>query len=123
VNAEAARAAVAEYFKAWSSHDHATLAAAVHYPHVRIDGAGALELWASTKEFLAGSEPARQRTWFETRLDHTEVVQVGSEAVNLAVRYSRRDREARVLSQADAIVLVVRRGDGWKVQAVSTMGV
>ena len=45
------------------------------------------------------------------------------EAVNLAVRYSRRDREARVLSQADAIVLVVRRGDGWKVQAVSTMGV
>ncbi len=123
VNAEAARAAVADYFRAWSSRDHATLAAAIHYPHVRIDGTGALELWPSAKEFLAGSEPARQRTWFETRLDHAEVVQVSAEGVNVVVRYSRRDREARVLSEADAVVLVVRRGDVWKVQAVSTMGV
>jgi hypothetical protein len=121
-SAAAARAAVVEYFKAWNARDHAALAAAIHYPHVRIDGSGTLELWRSTTEFLAGSEPARQRTWFETRLDHVEAVQVSADGVNLAVRFSRRDREARILAQADAIVLVVRRGDSWKVQAVSTMG-
>jgi hypothetical protein len=121
-NARTVRAAVSEYFKAWNTHNHQTLAAALHYPHVRVDGAGAVEVWRSADEFLLGSEPARQRTWFETRLDQADVVQVSANGVNVAVRYSRRDREGRILSQADAVLLVVGRSNVWKIQAVSTMG-
>jgi hypothetical protein len=121
-NAESARAAVAAYFKVWNSHDHEALAAAIHYPHVRVDDRGDVEVWPSASEFLSGSEPARQRTWFETRLDDLQVIQVSADGTNVAIRSSRRDRDGRVLSDAEAVVLVVRRDNVWRVQAVSTMG-
>jgi hypothetical protein len=121
-NAAAARAAVDAYFKAWNGHDPQELAGALHFPHVRIDGHGTVEVWMSPDEFLAGPEPGRQRTWFETRLDRAEVVQVSANGVNIAATCSRRDRAGSVLSSSDAMLLVVRRADVWKIQAVSTMG-
>jgi hypothetical protein len=121
-NAAAARDAIAAYAKNWNSKDPEALAAAVHYPYVRIDGEGDVEVWRTPADFLSGSEPGRQRTWFDTRLDAVEVLQVSANGVNLSVRSSRRDREGRELSSADAVVLVVRRGESWRVQAVSTMG-
>jgi hypothetical protein len=121
-NARLARSALGEYFTSWNTHDPASFAGVLHYPHVRIDGEGAVEVWASIAECVVGSEPARLRTWFETRLDEAEVVQVSASGVNVAVKYSRRDREGRILTQTDAVLLVVKRGELWRVQAVSTMG-
>ncbi len=121
-NSTAARGAVDAYFRAWTSQDPHALGATLHFPFVRIDSGGAVEIWPSAVEFLAGSEPGRQRTWYETRLDQAEVVQVSANGVNIAVTYSRRDRSGQVLSRYEAIALAVRRVDAWKIQAVSTMG-
>jgi hypothetical protein len=120
-SAVAARSAVTEYFRAWNGHDPKALAASLHYPHVRI-GDGVVSVWASAAEFLAGPEPARQRTWFETHVDALDVVQAAANGANVAITYSRRGREGQTFSAYEALVLVVRRADGWKVQAVSTMG-
>ena len=120
-NATAARTAVDAYFRAWNSHDPKQLGAALHYPFVRI-GDGALEVYGSLAELMAGPEPGRQRTWFDTRLERAEAVQVSASGVNVAITYSRRDRAGQVLSKYEAVVLVVRRNDAWNVQAVSTMG-
>ena len=120
-NAAAARSAADAYFKAWNAHDPQALASTLHYPHVRI-GDGVVDVWSSPDEFLAGPEPGRQRTWHETRLDHANIVQVSANGVNVTVTYSRRNRSGQVLSQYDAVILVVRRNELWKVQAVSTMG-
>jgi hypothetical protein len=120
-NETAARRALDHYFTAWNSHDPDALAAALHYPHVRIAGGG-VEVWNASADFHAGSEPGRQRTWFDTRLDRADVAQVSASGVNIAGVYSRRDREGQVVSRYEAVFLVVRRPDGWKVQAVSTMG-
>jgi hypothetical protein len=121
-NTAAARTAVSAYFAAWNSHDHKALAEVIHYPHVRVDGRGDVEVWRSASEFLAGSEPARQRTWFETRLDAAQVIQVSADGVNVAFRFSRRDRTGSILSASEAMALIVRRDTVWRVQALSTMG-
>ena len=120
-NGAAARETVDAYFRAWNSHNPKALGAAMHFPYVRI-GDGAVEVWNSAAEFLAGPEPGRQRTWFETRLERAEAVQASANGVNVAVTYSRRDRAGQLLSTYEAVVLVVRRGDAWRVQAVSTLG-
>lgn len=120
-NGAAARETVDAYFRAWNSHDPKALGAAMHFPYVRI-GDGAVEVWNSAAEFLAGPEPGRQRTWFETRLERAEAVQASANGVNVAVTYSRRDRAGQLLSTYEAVFLVVRRGDAWRVQAVSTLG-
>jgi hypothetical protein len=97
------------------------VATSLHYPFVRM-GDDALEVWNSAAEFTAGSEAGRQRTWYQTRLDQAEVAQVSANGVNVAITYSRLGRDGQVFSQYEAVVLVVRRDNAWKVQAVSTMG-
>jgi hypothetical protein len=121
-NSTAARETVVAYFRAWNSHDPKALGAAMHFPYVRI-GDGAVEVWPTVAEFLAGPEPGRQRTWFETRLDHVEVAQTSADGVNLAVMYSRRDRTGQAFSSYEAVFLVVRRDNTWRVQAMSTLGI
>ncbi len=125
VLAESARAALTAthaYVAAWNGHDTSALAGAQHYPFVRI-GDGAVEVWKGVDDFLAGSEPGRQRTWPETRLDRAEAVQASTNGVNVAITYSRRDRAGVAMSSYEAMLLVVRRDGIWKVQAISTMGV
>jgi hypothetical protein len=119
-NSTAALETVRAYFKAWNAHDPNALGSAMHFPFVRIGDA--VEVWNTPAEFLAGSEPGRQRTWYETRLEQAEVAQASANGVNVAVTYSRRGRDGQLFSKYEAIVLVVRRDATWKVQAVSTMG-
>jgi hypothetical protein len=121
-NGAEARVTVDNYFRALNGHDPKALGAAMHFPYVRI-GDGNVEVWTSIAEFLAGSEPGRQRTWFETRIDAADVAQVSANGVNVAVTYSRRDRAGQAMSKYEAVFLVVRRDDVWKVQAMSTMGI
>ena len=117
----AARKAVEAYFAALNRHDVKALSSALHYPYVRIAD-GAVELSRTESELLAGSDPGRLRTWFETRLDRIEIVQATANGVNIAVEYSRRDRSGRVMSSYEAVLLAVRREEIWKIQALSTMG-
>lgn len=112
---------VTAFFKAWNSHDPKAVAATLHYPHVRI-GDGRVEIWQSADEFLAGPEPGRQRTWYQTRLDRSTVVQVAASGVNVTVSFSRLGRDGRVLSTDEGVFLVVMRDGTWKLQARSTMG-
>jgi hypothetical protein len=119
-NGAAARKALDAYFAAVNRHDLAALAAAVHYPHVRIADR-AVEISRTAAAFHESSEPGRLRTWYETRIDRSEVVQTSANGVNIALTYSRRDRSGRIMSSYDAMLLVVRREDGWKVQAISTI--
>ena len=119
-NGASARKSLEAYFAALNRHDLPALTAAVHYPYVRIAD-GAVEISRTAAQFGTGSEPGRLRTWFETRIERIEVVQTSANGVNIAVTYSRRDRGSRIMSTYDAVILVVRRDDGWKVQAISTI--
>lgn len=120
-NSTAALDAVTAFMQAWNSHDPKLLATTLHYPHVRM-GDGLLEISASADEFLAGPEPGRQRTWYQTKLDQATVVQVAANGVNVTVYFSRLGRNGRVLSADEGVFLVVLRDGAWKVQARSVIG-
>jgi hypothetical protein len=121
LNTEAAREAVQAYFRAWNSHDPKALASAVHVPYVRI-GDGRVDISNSADEFMTSMDAARQRTWFATRLEAHEVVQVGANGVNVTVTYSRQDRSGQAMSRYEALLLAVRRDGAWRIQAVSSLG-
>lgn len=120
-NAAAGREAVTAFVAAWNAHDPARVAAAIHYPHVRIAD-GQVEVWKTADAFLAGTEPGRQRTWFQTRVDEMTVAQTTSNGVNLTVKISRLGRDGAVLSTDEGVFLVALRDGTWKVQARSMMG-
>ena len=83
---------------------------------------GLVEVWDSRDRFLAGADPGRQRTWFQTRVDEVKVVQTTSNGVNLTVKISRLGRDGRTLSSDEGVFLVVLRDGTWKVQARSMIG-
>ena len=120
-NGAAAAKAVGAFFDAWNSHDHQALAAALHFPHVRIAD-GRVEIWRTAGELLAGPEPGRQRTWYQTRVDSSRVVQATATGVNIIVSFSRLDRRGAVLSKDEGLFLAVVRDGVWKIQARSTFG-
>jgi hypothetical protein len=120
-NSSAGRAAVTEFFRAWNSHDADQVASALHYPQVRIAD-DHVDVWHTKAEFLAGAEPGRQRTWYQTHVDEMKVVQTTSNGVNLTVKLSRLGRDGKVLSTDEGVFLVVLRDGVWKVQARSLMG-
>jgi hypothetical protein len=120
-NTAAASKAVEAFFAAWNAHDHDRLAATLHYPHVRVAD-GTVEIWRTAAEYLAGPEPGRQRTWFRTRVDDAQVVQVTATGANVTVRFSRLGRDGSVLSSDLGVFLAVLRDGTWKIQARSTMG-
>lgn len=120
-NGAAAVEAVNTFMQAWNGHDPAKLADTLHYPHVRVAD-GMVEVWATSAAYLAGPEPGRQRTWFNTRLDAARVVQATANGVNVIVSISKMGRDGKALSSDEGLVLVTLRDKAWKVQARSTMG-
>jgi hypothetical protein len=120
-NSSAGRAAITEFFRAWNAHDPDQMATAIHYPQVRIAD-GRVDVWHTKAEFLAGAEPGRQRTWYQTRVDDMKVVQTTANGVNLTVKLSRLGRDDKVLSTDEGVFPVVLRDGAWKVQARSLMG-
>lgn len=120
-NAAAARAALDTFVQAWNSHDVASLARAVHYPHVRIADRQ-VELWNDAAEFIAGTEAGRQRTWFQMRLDQARAAQTTANGVNLVLAFSRLGRDGSVMSKDEGLFLVTLRDGAWKIQARSTFG-
>ncbi len=116
-----AREAVAAFMEAWNSNDAESLAAALHFPHVRIAD-NRLDYWESAEDYLSGTEIGRQRTWAETRIERSDVVQASSSAANVTLLYSRLSTQGEVLAQYEALFFVVRRNGEWKIQARSSMG-
>lgn len=121
-NSAAGLAALAAYLQALNSHDPKALAGALHYPHVRV-GDGGVEVSKTADEFLAGPEPGRQRTWYQTRLDQSKVVQVSANGVSMTVTISRLGRDGHVLSKDEGVFLAILRDGAWKIQARSMFGV
>ncbi len=103
----------------FNSLDPGSWADTLHYPQVRLSASG-LDLWKSREDFLAGTEPGRQRAWFRTKLENAEPIQAGASGVNVTVRYSRLNSQGEKLSAYDAVYLVTNRNDRWAVQARSS---
>jgi len=120
-NRTAATTALTEFMKAWNSHDVKAVTATIHYPHVRLAD-NILEVWPTADAFATGTELPRQRTWFQTRIDQSRVVQVGPNGVNIIASISRLDRSGRLMSADEGLFLVTLRDGVWKVQARSMMG-
>jgi hypothetical protein len=118
---QAARAAIEAYTAAFNGHDAERLADAVHFPHVR-HGDDQLEWWPDRAAYLAGPEPGRSRTWAETSIRALEPLQWSNSGANVAVTIARHATDGTILGEYEGVYLVTRRGEDWKVQAISTLG-
>ena len=121
-NERAAIAKVEEYMTAFNARDPEAWAATLHYPHVRLAGGDIVvtetaERMAESLDFDAFAE---RFNWHHSGWDSIRAVQIGAEAANVALTFSRYDDQNRVTSTFDTLYLVTLEDGRWGIRARSS---
>ena len=120
--ADAAVAAVKAYMKAFNDRDDEAWADALNYPHLRLAG-GAVKTWPTRQAYVDEFDFdafAKRYGWNRSEWESVEAVQVAADAVNVALRATRRDAAGKALSTFDTYYLVTRENGHWGVRARSS---
>lgn len=120
--AAAAIALVEEYLRAFNARDEEAWTATFHYPHIRIAG-DRVDEWPTAEAYEEQFDFDRfseQFNWHHSTWDSIEPVQVGRNAVNLALVFSRWDEEGRKLATFETYYLVTLEEGRWGVRARSS---
>ncbi|HEX2463851.1 MAG TPA: hypothetical protein VHR17_04435 [Thermoanaerobaculia bacterium] len=122
VAADAAVAAVKAYMNSFNSRDDEAWADTLNYPHLRMAG-GAVKSWPTRQAYVDEFDFdafAKRFGWSRSEWESIEAVQVAADAVNVALRATRRDAQGKALSTFDTYYLVTRENGHWGVRARSS---
>ncbi len=122
---EAQDAAVMEaldaFLAGFNSRDPETFAAALHFPHVILDGSRIIQFEA--KEDYVARDSALwgsvQDNWARTVWDDRRIVQRLGDTVHVAGRWARLDAAGNVIAKADVLYTVTRKDGRWAIFARS----
>jgi hypothetical protein len=120
--ADAAVAAVKAYMNSFNSRDDEAWADTLNYPHLRMAG-GAVKSWPTRQAYVDEFDFdafAKRFGWSRSEWESIEAVQVAADAVNVALRATRRDAQGKALSTFDTYYLVTRENGHWGVRARSS---
>jgi hypothetical protein len=114
--------AVKAYMKAFNDRDEGAWADTLNYPHLRLAG-DAVKTWPTRQAYVDEFDFdafASRYGWSRSEWESVEAVQVAANAVNVALRATRRDAEGKPLSTFDTYYLVTRENGHWGVRARSS---
>lgn len=107
--------------RGWNSRDVRQYAAALHFPHLILEG-GTFREYPDQEKFVARGPAywaAVQPEWDHTVWEDLRIVQRIGETVHVAGRWARLDKSGRVLQRADVLYVVVRKNGRWGIFARS----
>jgi hypothetical protein len=114
-----------DFMVAFNNQDFEEMAAAYHYPHVRIGG-GRVSVWETAEEVIApGPRAELQRSlkatgWRRSAWDSREVLQSSADKVHVLVRFTRYREDDSIIGTYDSLWIVTKRDGRWGVQARSS---
>jgi len=116
-----ARAPIDAFFKAFNARDNEALKKTLHYPHVRINEAGGVNVWKDASE--AGTDfdgLARSEGWARSSLDSVTMRSNDAVKVHFEVVFSRYRADGTKYATYQSLWIVTKKDDGWGVQARSS---
>ena len=118
----AALQAVDAYIAAFNARDAERFAAALHYPHMRVDGLGRPAYWPDAAAYLREIEfdSATRTGWAYSRYDWKRVVQAGPRKVHVLVSFTRYNQADQPLHTQESLYVVTEQGGRWAIQVRSS---
>ena len=117
----AARAPIDAFFKAFNARDNEALKKTLHYPHVRINEAGGVNIWRDASEAATNFDGlARTEGWARSSLDSVTMRQNDAVKVHFDVVFSRYKADGTKYATYQSLWIVTKKDDGWGVQARSS---
>jgi hypothetical protein len=116
-----ARAPIEAFFKAFNARDNDALKKTLHYPHVRINEAGNVNVWRDASEAGTNFEGlTRSEGWARSSLDSVTMRQNDPIKVHFEVVFSRYKADGAKYATYQSLWIVTSVNGEWGVQARSS---
>jgi hypothetical protein len=116
-----ARAPIEAFFKAFNARDNDALKKTLHYPHVRINEQGGVNVWRDASEAGTNFDGlTRSEGWARSSLDSVTMRQNDPVKVHFEVVFSRYKADGSKYATYQSLWIVTLRDGNWGVQARSS---
>jgi hypothetical protein len=117
----AARAPIDAFFTAFNARDNDALKKTLHYPHVRINEAGGVNVWKDASEAATNFDGlTRAEGWARSTLDSVVMRQNDAVKVHFDVVFSRYKADGSKYATYQSLWIVTMKDGQWGVQARSS---
>lgn len=119
--AAAARKVLEDYMTAFNARDPEAWAATLNYPHVRV-ASGDVTIWRTAEEYAKFDFDsfAERFNWDHSAWKSLRVVQATANAANVALEFTRYDKDGDELATFETLYLVTRQNGHWGIRARSS---
>jgi hypothetical protein len=116
-----ARAPIEAFFKAFNARDNEALKKTLHYPHVRVNEAGGVNVWRDPSEAGTNFDAlTRSEGWVRSSLDSVTMRQNDPVKVHFEVVFSRYKADGVKYATYQSLWVVTLKDGAWGVQARSS---
>ena len=117
----ASRAPIDAFFKAFNARDNEALKQTLHYPHVRINESGSVNVWKDAAEAGTNFDGlTRSEGWARSSLDSVTMRQNDPVKVHFEVVFSRYKADGTKYATYQSFWIVTLKDGKWGVQARSS---
>jgi hypothetical protein len=118
---EEARAPIEAFFKAFNARDNEGLKKTLHYPHVRINEAGGVNVWRDASEAGTNFDAlTRNEGWARSSLDSVTMRQHDDVKVHFEVVFSRYKADGTKYATYQSLWVSTKKNGAWGIQARSS---
>ena len=116
-----ARAPIEAFFKAFNARDNDALKKTLHYPHVRINEAGGVNVWKDASEAGTNFDGlTRSEGWARSTLDSVTMRQNDAIKVHFEVVFSRYKADGTRYATYQSLWVSTFKDGAWGIQARSS---
>jgi hypothetical protein len=116
-----ARAPIEAFFKAFNARDNEALKKTLHYPHVRINESGGVNVWRDASEAGTNFDAlTRNEGWARSSLDSVTMRQNDPVKVHFEVLFSRYKADGTKYATYQSLWVSTKKDGGWGIQARSS---
>ena len=116
-----ARAPIEAFFKAFNARDNEALKKTLHYPHVRINEAGGVNVWRDASEAGTNFDGLTQSEgWARSSLDSVTMRQHDDVKVHFEVVFSRYKADGTKYATYQSLWVSTKKDGAWGIQARSS---
>jgi hypothetical protein len=117
----AARAPIDAFFKAFNARDNEALKKTLHYPHVRINEQGGVNIWQTAADAATNFDAlTRAEGWARSTLDSVTMRANDPVKVHFEVVFSRYKADGTKYATYQSLWIVTLKDGEWGVQARSS---
>ena len=116
-----ARAPIEAFFKAFNARDNEALKKTLHYPHVRINEAGGVNVWRDASEAGTNFDGlTRSEGWARSSLDSVTMRQHDDVKVHFELVFSRYKADGTKYATYQSLWVSTKKDGAWGIQARSS---